>query len=77
MRCRPAIMIGLLALPVLALPEIAPAQAFTGRADSIMRAFVGSDAPGCTVAIDSATNTWPASASRELSAYGVSAEKNV
>lgn len=43
-----------LALALL-LPQVASAQSFGQRADSIMQGFVGTGAPGCAVAIDSGT----------------------
>ena len=45
------------------------------RSDSMPIGYCS--ATNSAVAMDSATNTWPASAPRELTANGVSAEKNV
>ncbi len=54
-RCS-TVVIGFRLLVVAALfPVASPAQGFSLRADSIVRNFVGSDAPGCAVAIDSGT----------------------
>jgi CubicO group peptidase (beta-lactamase class C family) len=39
--------------PVSRVPNLA-AQGFKARADSVLRGFVGADAPGCAVAVDSA-----------------------